>query len=214
MSSWKLVKVPAIITLAVSLIRLVGELAGASDFLFSTEPGGGGSPIGITWLVLIFGFYFGWRLGRDGRAPEVPGRVMITYLVGIVVVALLFITLVGEPREGEPVSTTGIMITMAAGWIFSLVTLFSWSGLTRALFVYGLAARIPVIMITLLAVAFGWGTHHVKLAPGSPEMEGAELALYASLPQIGFWIPFTVLVGGLFGCLGGLSGRRGAASES
>lgn len=226
MSTWQLVKVPAIITLAISLIRLIGELAGWAPALFSAEAGGGAALVGITWWVFIFGFYFGLRLAREGRGPEVPGRVIITYVVAIVVVFLLIAMFVGfpeevatpeegatpvevtSPEEGASPSTSGFLIVMAGAWICSLVTLLTWSELTRALLLYGFAARIPVMVITLLAVAFGWETHHVALAPGMPEMAGVELALFASLPQIGFWIPFTVLVGGLFGGIGAMVGRR------
>ena len=204
-STWKLVKVPAIITLIVTVVRLIGELAELSPTFFSSEPGGGLAVVGISWLVLIFGFYFGWRLARAGRAPEVPGRAMITILGGIVVAVVLFLVVMGVPEEGEPVNTNSMMIFQGGAWVCSLAVLFAWLSLFRVLLLYGLVARIPVILVTLLAVTFGWETHHVG---GMPEMEGLELALFASLPQIGFWIPFTVLVGGLFGGFGALLGRR------
>lgn len=203
-STWKLVKVPAIISLVVTLVRLVGELTELSPVLFSADF----ALVGITWLVLVFGFYFGWRLARAGRAPEVPGRAMITMLVGIVVLVLLFLVLVGSPEEGETLNTNNFMIFMGAALLCSLTVLFAWPALFRVLLLYGLAARIPVILVTLLAVTFGWETHHVARQPGMSEMEGLELALSASLPQIGLWIPFTVLVGGLFGGFGALLGRR------
>ena len=53
---------PALITLAVTLLRLVGELQGWSPRLFSREAGGGGALVGISWLVPVFGAWFGCKL--------------------------------------------------------------------------------------------------------------------------------------------------------
>ena len=40
----QLILVPSVITLAVTLLRLVGELQNWSPRLFNKEPGGGGAP--------------------------------------------------------------------------------------------------------------------------------------------------------------------------
>ena len=113
-----------------------------------------------------------------------------------------------QQPEGQQMGMSNRLMFMGAAWICSLATLFAWPALFKTLLLYGLAARIPVVVITLLAVAFGWETHHVGLPPGAPEMTGLELAGFASLPQIGFWIPFTILVGGLLGGVGALLTRR------
>jgi hypothetical protein len=54
--------VPALITLAVTVLRLVLELVGAPGWLASAAPGGAAALIGIIWLPLIFGPYFAFRL--------------------------------------------------------------------------------------------------------------------------------------------------------
>ena len=59
---------PAVITLAVTLLRLVGELQGWSPLLFNREAGGGGALVGISWLVPVFGAWFGWKLAGPARA--------------------------------------------------------------------------------------------------------------------------------------------------
>ena len=64
----KLILVPAVITLAVTLLRLVGELQGWSPALFS-RAAGGGRLVGISWLVPVFGAWFGWKLARAGSGP-------------------------------------------------------------------------------------------------------------------------------------------------
>ncbi len=51
----RLIMVPALIALAITIVRLVGELAGGPSTLFNRAPGGGGALVGIVWLVPIFG---------------------------------------------------------------------------------------------------------------------------------------------------------------
>ena len=72
----QLILVPALITLAVTALRLVGELQGWSPLLFSKEAGGGGALVGISWLVVVFGAWFGWRLARAGQGPGAIGRAL------------------------------------------------------------------------------------------------------------------------------------------
>ena len=40
-----------------------------------------------------------------------------------------------------------------------------WKNLLKTLFTYGLAARIPVIIIMALAVSMNWGTHYDAFPP-------------------------------------------------
>ena len=68
--------VPAVVTLAVTLLRLVGELQGWSPRFFSKEAGGGGALVGIAWLVPVFGAWFGWRLARSGERAGGLGRAL------------------------------------------------------------------------------------------------------------------------------------------
>src|SRR5512142_3187783 len=81
-STGKLVLVPAVITLGVTLLRLFGELQGWSPRLFSREAGGGGALVGISWLVPVFGAWFGWRIARAGSVPRF-GRALGLTLLGL-----------------------------------------------------------------------------------------------------------------------------------
>jgi uncharacterized membrane protein len=65
----RLIMVPALIALAITIFRLVGELAGGSSTLFNRAAGGGGALIGIVWLVPIFGVYFAVKLVGQGFGP-------------------------------------------------------------------------------------------------------------------------------------------------
>jgi hypothetical protein len=78
-----------------------------------------------------------------------------------------------------------------------------WPALTRTLVEYGLLARIPVILIMLLAILAGWGTHYELGRPDLPALEPPLLRwlVIGVVPQLGFWVGFTVVVGSLFGGL-------------
>src|SRR5262245_34913395 len=81
-----LILVPAVITLGVTLLRLVGELQGWNQRFFNREPGGGGALVGIAWLVFLFGAYFGWKLAALGYRPASAWRAAGASLLGLVVV--------------------------------------------------------------------------------------------------------------------------------
>ena len=107
----KLILVPALITLAITLLRLCAEFMNLPAWLANKGPGGAGALIGISWLPPIFGIYFALKL------IGAPGKL--------------------------------------------------WKNLFKTLFLYGLAARIPVIIIMGLAIYGNWGTHYDAFPPGS-----------------------------------------------
>src|SRR5713226_9858972 len=80
----QLILIPSVITLALTALRLIGELQHWSPVLFNREPGGPGSLIGITWLAPIFGIYFALKLSRAGETPAGAVRV-----IGFAVLALV-----------------------------------------------------------------------------------------------------------------------------
>jgi hypothetical protein len=106
----KIILIPALITLGITLLRLLAELMGLPSWLASREAGGPGALIGISWLPPVFGVWFAIKLAGS------PGKL--------------------------------------------------WWNLLKTLFLYGLAARIPVIIIMGLAIFGDWGTHYDAFAPG------------------------------------------------
>jgi hypothetical protein len=104
----KLILIPALITLGITLLRLGGEFMGFPSWLASKTAGGIGAVIGISWLPPIFGVYFAHKL------IGIPGRL--------------------------------------------------WRHLLKTLLLYGLSARIPVIMIMGFAIFGNWGTHYDAFA--------------------------------------------------
>ena len=80
----RLIFIPSVITLAVTLLRLIGELQHWSPVLFNPAPGGGGAIMGITWLVLIFGVYFALKLSVAGEGPARIGKAALFAVLGLV----------------------------------------------------------------------------------------------------------------------------------
>ena len=203
-----LILVPALITLGVTLLRLTGELLHWSPALFSREAGGAAAAVGIVWLVPVFGVYFAVKLVRTGHAPESAGRALgLAFLALLIIPSAGFLgAALGFPPGGRRLLLVFVVASIAA--IF--VGIRAWPALGRVLLAYGLAARIPVAAIMLVAILAGWGTHYEKGAPGFPEMAALPKWFWIGfLPQLTVWIAFTVVVGGLVGGLAALALRRG-----
>src|SRR5262245_62988677 len=95
----ELILVPSVITLAVTLLRLVGELQGWSPVLFNRVAGGGMALVGIAWLVFVFGAWFAWKLIDGGHFPESAFRPL-GYAVAVAAVMAGVLAL--GPRLGLP----------------------------------------------------------------------------------------------------------------
>jgi hypothetical protein len=208
----QLILVPALITLAVTLLRLVGELQGWSPRLFSRAAGGGGALVGISWLVPVFGAWFGWKLAASGERPGSAWRAL-----GLTVLALAVLPASGfvAARLGIGGTSSTMVAVFAVVSVAALgVALLAWPGLGRVLLAYGLAARIPVVLVMLAAILGNWGTHYD--APPTPDFPAmaplSKWLLIGVLPQMTVWLWFTVVVGGLFGIGAAAIGGRGRAS--
>ena len=98
---------------------------------------------------------------------------------------------------------------MVASIVGVVVGLRAWPALGRTLLAYGLAARIPVILVMLAAMLGNWGTHYDVPPPDFPAMSTlAEVAHDRRAPQLTIWIWFTVVLGALFGILAAAIARR------
>lgn len=191
---------PALLTLAVTLLRLVGELRGWSPEYFSRLPGGGLSPLGITWLAPLVGFYFGWRLGRAGVGSPPPGLAFglpAAALVAGPLVAILAERLFGTAWTSNFVLWAVISV-LVAGAAFA-----AWPALGRLLLAYAYAARIPVAIVMAVAVWRSWGTHYDVPPPGFPAMPQLRRWLWIGLlPQMTIWVAWTLATGALLGPVG------------
>jgi hypothetical protein len=204
---WSLVAFPALITLIVTIVRLVGELQGWDPALFNPQAGGGLAPIGITWLVLLFGLWFGFRVRRGGSGVP-TGRAAFLYALGIAAVvggffALQAADLIAFPTKEAPGSPRGRSYLLGLMGVGALIALAAWPRLSAALMLYGVLARLPVIAVTYLDLQQGWNTHYGELAPGMVAKDSTEAFFALSTFQLTFWpLVFTPLAGGLIGCIG------------
>jgi hypothetical protein len=207
----RLILVPALVTLAVTALRLTGELMGWSSLLYNRAAGGPGSLIGIVWLVPVFGFWFGWRLTRAGQGPGHAGRAAGYALLAVLAGAALGFA--GAALDAGPVVVCAFFVASVVASV--LLASRGWPALARVLLAYGLAARIPVALLMLAAIYGNWGTHYDVLPPGFDASYGpfARWVQIGLVPQLTIWIGFTVGVGGLLGALAASLARSGGAAD-
>ncbi len=196
---YSLILVPSLITLAVTMLRLGGEREGWPAILFSREAGGGGALVGITWLPLIFGPYFALRLAKEHVGPLPVGRSFGFTFLGLVVFLLAARIAFTPPL--------GLSVRMVAGYLIiavaAILPVWGWPALGRVLLAYAYAARIPVAVVVILALSGNWGTHYDALPKGyaGSTSLGARFLYGGLLPQLIYWIGYTVIVGALLGLI-------------
>ncbi len=195
----RLILVPSIISLAITLIRLVGELQGWSEVFFNRSAGGFGSIIGITWLAPIFGVYFALKLSQSGRAPASAGKAIAYSVLGLVCMvggaALAFAKDFDFPGK--------VIVAFLLALAGAIIPVAGWSALFKTLLAYGYAARIPVAIVMFFAIRGQWGTHYDVLPPDFPADAGFWSTYFqiGFLPQMLIWIAFTLVTGSLTGSI-------------
>lgn len=203
----RLILVPALITLAITALRLAGELLHWSNFLFNRDAGGGGAIIGITWLAPIFGIYFAMKLCDAGEGPASAGRA-----IGYSFLCLVLMFAGAIIAFGPGISFPGREIVGLALLILAVIIPFRvWSKLSKVMLAYGLAARIPVAILMFFAIRGQWGTHYDVLPPGFPEGTGfwSTYIQIGLIPQMTFWIVFTIVTGLIAGSITAAVRQRG-----
>ena len=197
-SPGKLILVPAVITFGVTLLRLVGELQGWSPALFNREAGGGGALVGISWLVPIFGAWFGWKLAKAGGGPGKIGRAL---LIAILAFALMpgigFGAIKAANLNPQSFTAFGLFVVLAFAGL--ALGLRAWPALGKVLLQYALAARVPVILVMLVAMLGNWGTHYDAF--GSEIGTGTKIAIAFGAQMIFWTCIWTVVTGMLAGLL-------------
>ena len=197
---------PALVTLGATLLRLVGELRGWSPAYYSRLPGGGLSPLGITWLAPLVGLYLGWRLARAGVAAPHP---VVAAGVPLLVAATggLGAMLAGRlAKTSWPANFVlwGVVSLVVAGVVFAC-----WPALGRILLAYAFLARVPVAIVMAVAIWRHWGTHYDAPPPLFPAMSPPWQWLWTGLlPQTTIWVAWTMVTGTVFASLGHRAGAR------
>lgn len=206
-SIMRLIAIPALITLGVTALRLVGEHQHWSKLFFNPSAGGGGAIVGISWLPFIFGPYFAIKLVGAGQGPKSTGKAIGFAVLGLAVMFLGGFVAFGPKLVFPGKVAVGYLIMAAA----ALLQLNPWPALGKALLAYGYAARIPVAIVMYLAIKGSWGTHYDAFGPnykGSMDF-WPKFSAIGLEPQLIFWVAFTVIFGALFGTIAAAIARRG-----
>lgn len=212
LSPYKPILVPGLITLAVTLLRLGGELMHWSPRWFSATPYGAGTLVGISWLAPVFGIYFALRLLKAGERPQSLTR---TLGLALLAVALFLVTV----TMGGNLAQKNFMAFLILFWGLAVVLAGlqypGWPALFKVLLVYGLAARVPVAAIMFFAMRGQWGTHYDWIQPLFPYTGfWAKWVGLALIPQLTIWVGFTIVAGTLFGSLAAaVAARHKRASQ-
>lgn len=210
-----LVLVPVFLTLGLTILRLVGELNGWSPMLFGV-PGDFDAPpalLGISWLIFVFGLWFGIKLQRGGAGPQKKGKALLLSLlaVGVLVggMALLMkLDLLSIPDKKHPGEPRGMPLMLGLIGVAAVVSFLAWGRAALVLFFYGLFARIPVVIVTVLALGKeDWNTHYTKIPPFFTNVQEADKATFLLMPQLTLWPGLTIVMGTAMACLGALLTR-------
>ena len=194
-SSAQLIVVPALITLAITFLRLEGELHSWGSPWFSSSAGGGGAVVGISWLPIIFGPYFALKLAGSGDGPSSYGKAFGMTIGGLVVMVLSVVVLI-KSGGSAVLAVIAFLLTLVAAFVARV----GWRSLGSTLIAYAFAARIPVLIVMYFAMRGAWGTHYDAVEPRfSSAPLWTKFFYEAFLPQMGGWIGYTVVVGSLFG---------------
>ncbi len=206
----RLILLPAAVTLAVTLLRLVGELQHWSKTWFNPEPGGFLAVVGIVWLVPVFGVYFALKLSSGGQGPASLAHALGHAALGSVVLGLGFYLF----NSGVIKGLIGIVVMWSLAALGAAIQFPTWRGLFKVLLAYGYAARIPVAVVMALATWADWQTHYSAAQPGESKL--LTYFLFGFIAQLVWWVAFTLVVGSLFGTLATavMHGRRPATQTA
>jgi hypothetical protein len=198
----RLIAIPTVITLAVTILRVVGELKHWPAPWFSTAAGGGGAVVGISWLPIIFGPYFALKLAGAGEAPATMGKA-IGYAAGSLLVLAAGGFLFGSTvNHANFVTVLGLLLMLGSAFVPGL----GWGSLGKTLVAYAFAARVPVLIVMYFAITgnggVGWGTHYDAMPPALVHMPPIQKFFFAGvLPQLTLWIGWTAVLGSILGTI-------------
>ncbi len=196
--------VPAVITLALTLLRLLGELQHWSPTWFNPAQGGGWAIVGIVWLVPIFGVYFALRLSRSGFGPANGRRAIVRSVLGSAILVAGFVLF-----QKALMSVPGLIFLWSTAALAATLQRSTWRDLFRVLAAYAYAARIPVAIVMCVATAERWESHYSALVVPESQMGWfSQYLLFGFFPQLIWWVGFTIVVGSLCGSIAtGLASR-------
>jgi hypothetical protein len=192
----RLIMYPALITLGVTLLRLIGELLHGPSILFGRAAGGGFALVGISWLPIIFGPYFAVRLFDRNLKPSSFGKTILFALAGFVILVCGAAVALSPTVHFTGHVVVGLALIVGAAALQYL----PWRELAQTLISYAYLARIPVVIVMFFAMRGHWGTHYDAVPPPFDQLPFWTKYLYLSVaPQLVLWIAYTMTVGALIG---------------
>jgi len=187
-------------SVAVAVARFIGQVQG----WIPATSGGSLHPLGVSWLPLVFGPLFARQLARSGSSP----RTRIASILGVVgVVSIVALTMwqfrhladaspadhaSEASREADNAAFRAIFVTTL---VIAAVHCATWWRLAMALICYAVPVRLTVIILTAIAKHMECDTHYTKFGPGGEQFDLATTLTTASIAQLGFWVPFSVVCG-------------------
>jgi hypothetical protein len=199
-----LIAIPAVITLAITILRLYGELQHWGAPWFNSAAGGGGAIVGISWLPIIFGPYFAWKLVNAGEGPASTGKAIGMSFVALAVFVIGGVIFAVTLTHPSALTLVGALIQLVSAFIPRV----GWRSLGNTLLAYAFAARIPVVIVMYIAMSAnggqGWGTHYDIAGPAfanHPLTLMQKFAMLAVMPQMTLWIGWTVVIGAIIGSI-------------
>lgn len=192
----RLIMYPALITLAITLLRLVGELLHWSSILFSRVEGGGAAIIGISWLPIIFGPYFAIKLFDRNLRPTNLTKTILFALAGFVVLLCGGVVAFAPVVHFSGRILVGLLLMVGAAALQYL----PWRELAQTLISYAYLARVPVVIVMFFAMRGQWGTHYDAVMPPLDQLPfGTKFLYMAVAPQLVMWVVYTMTLGALCG---------------
>ena len=192
-SATRIVIVPALIAIAVTLARLTGELHQWPKPLVNADVCGK-AILGVVWLVPIFSIYFAMSLWRSGQRPKL--NLAIALAAGGLLLKLAGTYIMEQQGPYLVRMSLNFAVTLAG----LLLQFLAWPDLAKILLVYGYLSRIPVAIVQFLAMRGAWGTHYDAIDPGFPKIGFWPTYLrVAFVPNIFFMEAYTVIAGVLIG---------------
>jgi hypothetical protein len=202
-STVRLLVVSILFTLAVTLLRLVGELHGWPSPWFDKASG----IVGITWVLPpAFGFCFAWKLWNEGQRAAHVDRAFLLAVLGVALNQLVEVT-VFEFADISIYSMLLILWTVAI--LAAYLQYIAWPALCKTLITYGLGSRIPVVIIMFFALRGHWGTHYDRPSGHFQRSFWPTFLWFGFFEELIYWVSFTVTLGSLAGSLAAALAKRG-----
>lgn len=193
-STAQLIAVPALISVAVTALRLIGELMHWPRPLVNSDVCGK-AILGVVWLVPIFGIYFAVKLFHAADAPQ-----RFAWAIVLAISALLLKLAGTRIMESHMIYAPRLALNFIVTLMGVVLSALAWPSLAKALLIYGYLSRIPVGIVQYLAMRGHWGTHYDALDPGFPPIGFWPTFLRVSfVPNIFFMEAYTVIVGAMVG---------------